>query len=65
MSRSLRVVTGAMIALGANVVHGVRVGDYAVVGAGSTVVRDIPESVVAYGNPARVARPRTPGEPYL
>jgi acetyltransferase-like isoleucine patch superfamily enzyme len=34
----------------------VTIGDDTVVGAGSVVTRDLPAGVVAYGNPARVAR---------
>lgn len=35
---------------------GVTIGDNSVIGAGSVVTKDIPENVVAYGNPCRVAR---------
>ena len=44
--------------IGANVVllKGVTVGAHSVVGAGSVVTRDIPDNVVAVGNPARVIR---------
>jgi sugar O-acyltransferase (sialic acid O-acetyltransferase NeuD family) len=53
------------IGLGANVIHGVTVGSNTVVGAGALVVDDLPDCVVAYGLPARVARSRDPDEPYL
>jgi acetyltransferase-like isoleucine patch superfamily enzyme len=36
------------------VIQGRRVGSDAIVGAGAVVVHDIPEGVVAFGNPARV-----------
>ncbi|KGO22197.1 hypothetical protein Q757_09705, partial [Oenococcus alcoholitolerans] len=44
--------------LGANVTvtPGVTIGKNSVIGAGSVVTKDIPENVVAYGNPAQVAR---------
>ena len=32
------------------------IGKWSVIGAGSVVTRDIPDGVVAYGNPCRVAR---------
>ena len=38
-------------------VPGVTIGDNSVIGAGSVVTRDIPEGVVAVGNPCRVLRP--------
>lgn len=44
--------------LGANVVivPGVTIGKNSVIGAGSVVTKDIPENVVAVGNPCRVIR---------
>jgi maltose O-acetyltransferase len=41
---------------GVIVCPGVTIGEHTVVGAGSVVTRDLPAGVVAYGNPARVAR---------
>jgi maltose O-acetyltransferase len=35
---------------------GVTVGDNVVIGAGSVVTKDIPDSVIAVGNPCRVVR---------
>lgn len=43
-----------------SILPGVRIGDGAVIGAGSVVVRDIPNYVVAVGNPCRPIR-RIPG----
>jgi len=53
-----RVVVGraARIGVGAVAIEGVRIGAHSLVGAGGVVVNDIPEGVVAYGNPARVVR---------
>jgi maltose O-acetyltransferase len=41
---------------GALILAGVRIGDRAVIGAGSVVTRDIPQGVLAAGNPCRVVR---------
>jgi maltose O-acetyltransferase len=41
---------------GAMILPGVRIGSRSVIGAGSVVTRDIPESVFAAGNPCRVIR---------
>jgi maltose O-acetyltransferase len=35
---------------------GVIIGDNVVIGAGSVVTKDIPDSVIAVGNPCRVVR---------
>lgn len=62
-----RVVVGAYsaVSIGACVIQGLRIGKHSVIGAGAVVVRDIPDYVVAYGNPARVQRTRKAGDPYL
>ena len=41
---------------GAMILPGVRIGSRTVIGAGSVVTRDVPESVFAAGNPCRVVR---------
>jgi maltose O-acetyltransferase len=56
--QALPVTIGNGVWLGAGVLvcPGVTIGENTVVGAGSVVTRDLPAGVVAYGNPARVAR---------
>ena len=41
------------------IVPGVTIGKHSVIGAGSVVTKDIPDDVVACGNPCRVIRPIT------
>ena len=45
---------------GVSIIGGVTIGKDSVIGAGSVVVHDIPEGVVAVGNPCRVVRKITP-----
>ncbi len=44
------------IGAGAVIVPGITIGDNVVIGAGSVVTKDIPDNVVAVGNPCRVLR---------
>ena len=50
------VLEGASIGAGSVVLPGITIGRRALVGAGSVVTTDIPDDVVAFGNPARVIR---------
>lgn len=54
------IVVGSDVWIAANVVllRGARIGDHAVIGAGSVVTGDIPEWAIAAGVPARVIRYR-------
>jgi len=47
---------GTYIGAGAIIREKIRVGFNTIIGMGSVVVRDIPDSVMAYGNPARLIR---------
>lgn len=55
------ITIGENVWLGANVtvLPGVTIGKNSVIGAGSVVTKDIPENVVAVGNPCKVIRPVT------
>jgi sugar O-acyltransferase (sialic acid O-acetyltransferase NeuD family) len=53
------------IGVGASISDRISIGRHTVVGTGAVVVRDIPDLVVAYGNPARVQRSRVEGEKYV
>jgi sugar O-acyltransferase (sialic acid O-acetyltransferase NeuD family) len=47
------------IGMGALIKEGVKIGSNTIVGMGSVVYNDIPDGVIALGNPARVARPNS------
>ena len=50
-----RVKRGASIGANATVVCGVEIGEYAMIGAGSVVTRDVPNYALMMGVPARVS----------
>ncbi|MBR0463317.1 MAG: sugar O-acetyltransferase [Clostridia bacterium] len=56
-NKDVRIGDNVWIGAGAMIMPGVTIGNNAVIGAGSVVTRDIPENVVAVGNPCRVMRP--------
>lgn len=53
------------VCLGANVIQGISIGKETVIGAGSLVLENIPDSVLCYGVPAVVIRSRNSDEPYM
>jgi len=54
---AVQVGTGAYLASGVCVREGCRIGPWAMVGMGSTVIRDVLPERVSYGSPARDVRP--------
>lgn len=56
----LSIILGNDVWIGANsiVLPGVKIGDGAVIGAGSIVTKDVPPYAIAVGNPAKVKRYR-------
>ena len=55
-NKDVRIGNNVWIGAGVIIVPGVTIGDNSVIGAGSIVTRDVPENVVAVGNPCRVLR---------
>jgi carbonic anhydrase/acetyltransferase-like protein (isoleucine patch superfamily) len=53
---SAKVENGSLIGIGAIVLNGVTVGSGSIIAAGSVVTKDIPESSLAMGIPAKVVR---------
>ena len=47
---------GASIGSGATILANLRIGENAIVGAGSVVTRDVPANGIVAGNPAKLLR---------
>ena len=52
----VRIGRNCWLGAGVVVVPGVTIGDNVVVGAGSVVTRDLPDNVIAVGNPCKILR---------
>jgi acetyltransferase-like isoleucine patch superfamily enzyme len=50
------VRTGASIGSGATILSRLTIGENAIVGAGSTVTKDVPDNAIVAGNPAKILR---------
>lgn len=56
LAANVHVQRGAFLGTGSQVIPGITIGEYSIVGAGSTVVRDIPGHVTAVGCPAKTIK---------
>ncbi|MEJ2595349.1 MAG: NeuD/PglB/VioB family sugar acetyltransferase [bacterium] len=73
VSISAGSLTGGMVTIGdysaitlGVVVHDrLNIGSHTLVGSGSLVTSHLPDSVVAFGSPAKIIRQRKAGDPYL
>lgn len=55
-ARPVTIGHNVWIGAGVSILPGVTIGNNAVIGAGSVVTKDIPDSVLAVGNPCRVVK---------
>jgi len=53
------------ITLGVTIIDRINIGENVVIGSGSLVIDDIPDNVLAHGQPAKIIRTRALGEKYL
>lgn len=53
---NVSVGEGTWIGAGSVVIPGVKIGRWSIIGAGSVVIRDIPDNVVAFGNPCAIIK---------
>lgn len=55
-AKPIQIGSEVWIGGGVTILPGVKIGDRAVIGAGSVVTKDIPDGVLAFGNPCKVIR---------
>ena len=58
------IQAGAQIGVNATILPYVRIGRGAIIGAGSVVTKDVPDGMIAYGNPAVAVR-AVPEQPHM
>ncbi len=56
LSGEVVVGEGSWVGVGTCIKQGIHIGRNCMIGAGSVVVKDIPNNVVAYGNPCRIRK---------
>ena len=60
MSGEVMVGAHTMIGSGAAIKEGITIGKNSIIGMGSVVVKDVPNNVIAFGNPCQVKKPNKP-----
>ncbi len=63
-ARPVTIGENAWLGVGSIVGKGVTIGRNSIVGAGSVVTRDVPDDVIAAGNPAQVVKTLDPNGPW-
>ncbi|MEZ2415757.1 acetyltransferase [Muriicola sp. E247] len=53
------------VCLGGQIIENINVGQHSVIGAGSLVLRSVPNNTLCYGVPAKIIKNRKIGDPYL
>ena len=54
ISGSVEIGKLSFIGIGATIIQGIKIGKNVIIGAGSAVIKDIPDNVIAVGNPAKI-----------
>jgi acetyltransferase EpsM len=61
ISGNVTLSQGCNVGTGANILEKINVGSWSTVGAGSTIVRDVPSNTTVVGVPGRVIKKREGG----
>lgn len=61
-AKDIEISNDAWIGAGSTIIRGIRIGQGAIIAAGSVVTKDVEDFTVSAGNPSRVVRKLTPSE---
>ena len=61
ISGAVTAHAGCYIGTGANVIEKINLGEWSIMGAGSTIIRDVPANTTVVGNPGKVIKERQSG----
>ncbi len=46
----------SFVGIGTTIIQGTKIGKNVTIGAGSIVIKDIPDNIIALGNPAKIVK---------
>jgi len=46
----------SFLGIGATIIQGIKIGKNVTIGAGSVIIKDIPDNVITVGNPAKIIK---------
>ncbi len=61
ISGAVKIATGSSIGTGVNIINRLVIGEWSVIGAGTTVIRDVPPNSTVVGVPGKVVKQRPGG----
>ena len=56
ISGAINIGELSFIGIGATIIQGIKIGKNVTIGAGSVVIKDILDNVIALGNPAKIIK---------
>ena len=54
VSGAVKIDKLSFIGIGTTIIQGIKIGENVTIGAGSVIIKDIPDNVIAVGNPAKI-----------
>lgn len=56
LAGDVEVGEGTQVGIGTSVIQGIKIGKWCTIGAGSVIIRDVPDYAVVVGNPGRIIK---------